>query len=676
MILNRFYSWVAVNRKGARAGASANTKALGVCGLVLACAAGLSAQSVPHFVAPANYSSLAAPAYNPTMYWSAAGDFNGDGRMDLAASDGIGTNITGVTNINGFSVALANSTGGYAAPISKSVGLLMQGLQAADFNHDGLCDLVFEGAGGAGVLLATGNGDFAAPILIPVPFTSYNGAVGDFNGDGNPDVVITGSGGYAVALGTGTGAMQTPTLLPMPVGTFYAVVGDINNDGKLDFAGSATFLGNGDGSFQAPVNSALPYGAKLGDFNGDGLLDAVMIQTQAGPQDAAIFRLTIARGTGDGSFIAYFDWVFGTNAISGLASADYDRDGRPDVAIYDRGLGKLRVLSGTGNWLLGGDLYNVALPVGGAFLDADMDGNGSPDLVVAYYRDYYVLRNTHGNPPLVAQLKLSPASLIGGAASSTATVSLGGAAPAEGATVTLSSSDPSVAFLPAGTTVTIPAGANSATFPVSTSTVPAPSFSDITATWNGVVQSARLDVVPAYSLSAFTVNPGSQYGIFTASGTVTLDNPADAAAVIALTSSNPSLGSVPATVTIPAGATSASFKITLQPVTANTPVSISASLGGVTKTASITVLKPLDTVAISKAIYTAKSVQLKVDATSTSTATTITVHDPNTGALLGTLANAGGGKYNGTINVYMGTRTRITLKSALGGTVSGSVQVK
>ncbi|MEQ1948333.1 MAG: FG-GAP-like repeat-containing protein [Bryobacteraceae bacterium] len=676
MILDRNYSHVAMKLEGARSGACGRKKMIVTCWLALAAAAGLSAQSVPHFVAPANYSSLAVPAYNPTMYWSAAGDFNGDGRMDVAASDGIGTNITGVTNINGFSVALADSTGGYTAPISKSIGLLMQGLQAADFNRDGLCDLVFEGAGGAGVLLATGNGDFAAPILIPVPFTSYNGAVGDFNGDGNPDVVITGTGGYAVALGTGTGAMQTPTLLPMSVGTVYAVVGDINNDGKLDFAGSATFLGNGDGSFQAPVNSPLPYGAKLGDFNGDGFMDAVMIQTQAGPQDAALYRLTIARGTGDGNFIAYFDWVFGTNAISGLASADYDRDGRPDVAIYDRGLGKLRVLAGTGGWLLGGDLYSAALPSGGAFLDADMDGNGSPDLVLAYYREYYVLRNTHGNPPLVAQLRLNPASLIGGAASSTATVSLGGTAPAEGATVTLSSSDPSVAFLSAGTTVTIPAGANSATFPISTSAVPGPSFSDITATWNGVAQSARLDVVPAYSLSALTLNPASQYGIFTAQGTVTLDNPADSSATIAVTSSNASLASVPATVTIPAGATSANFMITLQPVTANTPVSISASMGGVAKAASLTILRPLDSVAISKAIYTAKSVQLKVEASSTSTATTITVHDANTGAQLGTLANAGRGKYSGTLNVYMGSNTRITLKSSLGGTVTGSVQVK
>jgi hypothetical protein len=138
---------------------------------------------------------------------------------------------------------------------------------------------------------------------------------------------------------------------------------------------------------------------------------------------------------------------------------------------------------------------------------------------------------------------------------------------------------------------------------------------------------------------------------------------------------------VPASVTVPAGATSANFTIALQPVVANTAVGISAVLGSVTQASSVTVLRPADAVAISKALFTAKTAQLKVEATSTSNATTVTVYNAATGVLLGTLSNAGGGKSNGTMTafgnlLFVGVNPRIALKSALGGTVSGPVEVK
>ena len=77
------------------------------------------AQSARDFAPPVTYESIPVTLINPTMYWGAAGDFNGDGRMDLVSVDSFANNVVGYSNINGFSIALATPTG-FAAPISKS----------------------------------------------------------------------------------------------------------------------------------------------------------------------------------------------------------------------------------------------------------------------------------------------------------------------------------------------------------------------------------------------------------------------------------------------------------------------------------------------------------------------------------------------------------------------------
>jgi hypothetical protein len=98
-------------------------------------------------------------------------------------------------------------------------------------------------------------------------------------------------------------------------------------------------------------------------------------------------------------------------------------------------------------------------------------------------------------------------------------------------------------------------------------------------------------------------------------------------------------------------------------------------MGGVQQSASITVLKPLDSVTITKALDTLRSAQLRVEAASTSANATLTVWNDATGALIGTLSNAGGGKYNATFTVSPAV-TSITVKSSLGGMRSGPVDQK
>jgi hypothetical protein len=193
----------------------------------------------------------------------------------------------------------------------------------------------------------------------------------------------------------------------------------------------------------------------------------------------------------------------------------------------------------------------------------------------------------------LSSLTLSPTSLIGGTQSSTSTVTLSGPAPSGGALVTLSSSNTAAARVPAS--VTVAAGATNATFTVSTSTVTASTAVTISAAYGGVTRTASITVAPApppaVTLSSLTLSPTSVIGgTQSSTGTVTLTGAAPAGgAQVALSSSNTAAARVPSSVTVAAGATSATFTVSTSAVTASTAVTISAAYGGVTRTASITV---------------------------------------------------------------------------------------
>ena len=187
-------------------------------------------------------------------------------------------------------------------------------------------------------------------------------------------------------------------------------------------------------------------------------------------------------------------------------------------------------------------------------------------------------------------LALSPASVVGGTAVQ-GSVTLTSAAPSTGAVVALASANPALATVPAS--VTIAAGATSATFPVSTSPVAASSTVALSGSFAGVTRSATLTLTPVpppASLSAVSVSPASVTGGSSSAGTVTLTSAAPAGGVVAtLASSLPGVASVPASVTIAAGATSAGFTATTTAVTSATSVTLTATLAGVVRTATLAV---------------------------------------------------------------------------------------
>jgi hypothetical protein len=185
-------------------------------------------------------------------------------------------------------------------------------------------------------------------------------------------------------------------------------------------------------------------------------------------------------------------------------------------------------------------------------------------------------------PPVISSVTLDPAELVGGYPT-TGTVTLSGPAPSGGAVIELESGIAAAADVPP--TVTIPAGATSATFPVATSPVSSTTSFSIHARYNGGQPVlGPLTLHPTSWLpviSSVTLNPAAVTGGESTTGTVTLSGAAPpGGATIELEVGVAAAASVPATVTVPAGATSATFPVTTSPVTSTITFSIFATYNG------------------------------------------------------------------------------------------------
>jgi hypothetical protein len=198
------------------------------------------------------------------------------------------------------------------------------------------------------------------------------------------------------------------------------------------------------------------------------------------------------------------------------------------------------------------------------------------------------------NPPTgaaaLSSVSASPNPVVGGNPS-TGTVTLTSAAPAGGALVSLSSASSAVT-LPGS--VSVSQGATSAMFGITTSVVTTQTLATLSATYSGLTKTMTFTVNPAASaaLATLSLNPTSVTGGTPATGTVTLTAPAPSGGVIvALSSTKPSLASVPASILVAAGTTSKSFTVTTASTRRNATATISASYAGVTKTATISVTR-------------------------------------------------------------------------------------
>jgi hypothetical protein len=192
------------------------------------------------------------------------------------------------------------------------------------------------------------------------------------------------------------------------------------------------------------------------------------------------------------------------------------------------------------------------------------------------------------DPTIPSAVTLTPLRVTGGN-SAQGRVTLGGAAPRGGTVVTLRADDASIATVPER--VTVPTGARSAFFLVRTRGVRDTTAVSITATRAATSVSAPLTLLPPV-LTGLTLKPSLVRSGSSTLGQVTLSGPApDGGAVIALASGNPDVATVPASITVPAGATSATFPVGTQPSGTSASLPLTASFGSVTRTVTLRTLR-------------------------------------------------------------------------------------
>jgi hypothetical protein len=219
----------------------------------------------------------------------------------------------------------------------------------------------------------------AAPYLANGAGTGA--AVGDFNGDGKADFVVANSG-VSVWLGNGDGTFQAPINSATGASPTALATGDFNGDGLLDVAAVyatgdvAILLGNGDGTFQTAVNYSAgngPTAAAVADFNGDGAPDLAV--TNAG-------GVSVLLGNGDGTFQAASNYAAGSGPAA-VAAGDFIGNGEADLAVVNAVDGTVSVLLGNGDGTFQPPVTYAVAANPQAVALGDLNGDGRSDFVVA-----------------------------------------------------------------------------------------------------------------------------------------------------------------------------------------------------------------------------------------------------------------------------------------------------
>jgi hypothetical protein len=354
------------------------------------------------------------------------GDFNGDGNLDVivAASCSFGYLATCPANGSAIAVYLSNGDGTFQSPIISGnyIPPSIRSFVVGDFNGDGKLDVAAAAdclssqdcsSGTVTVLLGNGDGTFtqSSQYALSGPVGQANTlAVGDFNKDGKLDLAVgiecynlavTGCtyGSVTVFPGIGDGTLSAPTnYITVGNGAVRPIVGDFNGDGIPDIvagcvyapgttsvASLAILLGKGDGTFaqsELTLTSFNLSALAAADFNSDGKLDLAITYYGA--------TLQILNGNGDGTFqpaVSYQSALnnIGTNTAS-VAVSDLNNDGKQDLVISGTLTGnngvQLFLNDGSGNFIAG-PTYGLGGWIYAPIIALDFSGDGKPDVVMA-----------------------------------------------------------------------------------------------------------------------------------------------------------------------------------------------------------------------------------------------------------------------------------------------------
>jgi hypothetical protein len=322
-----------------------------------------------------------------------AGDFNGDGTLDLVSANGVSNDI---------SLLLGNGDGSFRAPPSFLVEAdgARRGMVAADFNGDGQADVAVASGktNSIYVLLAKPSGGGFLPavhydVAGAPAFPFVIPGAGDLNGDGRPDLIQ----GSSVLLNNGDCTFRAG----MPIAAVgSSVIADLNGDGKADVITQRNdraivwLRGNGDGTFQAPAVIASPgrfVSIVTGDLNQDGKIDLLLNPSPG--------KVGVLLGKGDGTLQPMTVYSVGGTDVF-LTVADINRDGHPDVVFSGAYLGEL---FGKGDGTLKAPT-GLGLAIGSTPIVADTNNDGNPDLVFTHFANSAAVKLGNGDgtfgPPI------------------------------------------------------------------------------------------------------------------------------------------------------------------------------------------------------------------------------------------------------------------------------------
>ncbi|MES2701542.1 MAG: FG-GAP-like repeat-containing protein [Bacteroidota bacterium] len=364
----------------------------------------------------------------------AIGDIDGDGKPDMAVANYSSSTISVYHNTSSSG---SITTGSFATQVTFTTGSTPISVAIGDIDGDGKPDLAVTNGGSATVSVfrntsssgSITSGSFATQVTFATGTQPFNVAIGDIDGDGKPDMAVANASSSTVSVyrnnsssGSITGgSFATQVTFATGSGPSSVAIGDLDGDGKPDLtvantgSNTVSVLRNtsssgsiSSGSFDTQVTfetGSQPQSVAIGDIDGDGKSD--LITANYISHTISVFRNTSSSGSiTTSSFATQVTFATGWQPIS-VAIGDINGDGKPDLAVANSAISGtvsvLRNTSSSGSITTGTFATQVTFATGSnpqSIAVGDIDGDGKPDLATANVggNSISVLRNN----PLLA----------------------------------------------------------------------------------------------------------------------------------------------------------------------------------------------------------------------------------------------------------------------------------